>query len=1359
MSNLPAGRVTFLFTDIEGSTRHVRALGDRYAQVLTDHRRLLRAAFLRHGGVEVDTQGDSFFVAFSEPSEALAAAEEAQRALSAHEWPDLELRVRMGLHTGEPLVSDDHYVGIDVHRAARIAAAAHGGQVIVSERTSQLLGGDGSRIPTLRDLGAHQLKDLPEPERLFQLVVDELPSSFPPPRVHEDAIAAAGLPDYSVPPADVTCPYKGLLPFEPQDSELFFGRERLAEGLAGRLRGAGFLAVVGPSGSGKSSLVRAGVVPALRRHANGKLSTAIFAPGANPLAQLAQAKDASLLVVDQFEEVFTLCRDEEDRGGFIDALLDRAEDRARVIIVLRADFYGHCAAYPRLASALEERQALVGPMSEEDLRRAIERPGEHVGLVLEPGVVEAILRDVAGQPGGLPLLSHSLLETWKRRSGRMLTVIGYLQSGGVQGAIAKTAETVYRDVLSPEQQGLARNVFLRLTELGEGTEDTRRRVSIGELIPRRGQEANVREVLRTLADARLVTIGEDTVEVAHEALIRHWPTLRGWLDEDREGRLLHRRLTEAAQEWEALGRDPGALFRGTRLATTGDWATAHDPELNELEREFLTASRQASQHEAERQRRANRRLRGLLVGAVVLLVLAILAAAFALVQRRSARHSAVVAQSGRLAAQSREVAGQHPDLGLLLALEAGRLDDSLDSRGALLGALEHGSRIRIWLQGFTSPVNASAFSPDGKLLATATQDGTTLWDTAAWRPAGPPLRSSQGGWEGVDFSPDGRTLVIAGGEGRVELWDVSTRNKLRELSDPAATAEEPALSVVRYSPDGSVIAAGAKATNHVTLWNAATGRVIGRPITTNPPGSGAQAISFSPDSKWIAVPGAPGTVGIWEVGTGRRVGRPLAIGSADVGEAIFAEGGRALIASDGSGSVSVVDVRTGRPIGPPLSVGDKPAASLDLSPDERLLAAASVAGSVFVWDVKTGAPYSSPLTAGTSPVSDVAFSPDGRTLVSSHVRSAVVWNMSGAQAIGEPLDAPRDLTTAVSFSPDGKRLVAGRLDGGTVVYDAETRRQALLIDAGSVVTSVAVHPDRTLIAVGTIDGKVRLFDATSGTAVGSPLTEANAAVWQVAFSPDGRLLAVAVDPNGVDGFFGQQQQGKVQLWDVDSRTRVGREIAPGGGSVLSVAFNPDGTLLATGSYRGRLDLWDVATQARHGNSMSVADDGILSVAFDPSGALVAGGGAIGPVRVWRVADQRPAYPPLSGHTGPVTGVTFDPAGAFLATTSLLGGTRLWDPATGLGYGDELASSARPASLTSSLELPPFLGLRNAFSPDGTQLAVAGVETRAMLWDVDPGVWRRRACAIVGRNLSREEWKVYLPPGTPYRATCLEWPTE
>ena len=477
-----------------------------------------------------------------------------------------------------------------------------------------------------------------------------------------------------------------------------------------------------------------------------------------------------------------------------------------------------------------------------------------------------------------------------------------------------------------------------------------------------------------------------------------------------------------------------------------------------------------------------------------------------------------------------------------------------------------------------------------------------------------------------------------------------------------------------------------------------------------------------------------------------------------MGAAIFAEDGHTVIASDDSGSVTMVDVATGRPIRAPLSVGGAPADSLDLSPDGHLLAAATLDGSVFVWNAKTGEPYGSALTVDTSPVNEVAFSPDGRTLVSAHQESAVVWNMDGEQAIGEPIDGGIDLTTDVSFSPDGTRLVAGQFDGDVVEYETATRRQARLLHVDSIVTSIAFAPDGEHVAVGTIDGRVRLLDPSTRATVGFPLDMGKAAVWQVAFSPDGRLLAVVVDPNGGgDGFYAQQRQGEVQLWDVGSRSPVGRKIVPGAGSVFAVAFSPDGTLLATGSAE-RLDLWDVATQAHHGQPMRVSDDGVLSVAFDPTGRLVAGGGATGPARVWRVSDQRPAFPPLTGHTGPITGVAFDASGSYLATTSHIGGSRLWDPRSGLRFGEELTGSTRwLGPQAPSIDLP-FLGLRNAFSPDGKLLAVSGVETLGMLWNVDPALWRERACAIVGRNLSREEWNLHLPAGTAYRATCPEWPS-
>ena len=1335
-ADVPTGVVTVCMTDIEGSTDLWERHRGEMRAVLVRHDAIVAQVVEAHGGrlMESMGEGDSTVSIFIGARAAARAASELVGEMDAEPWPDdIRVRIRVGLHTGE-LQEPGDLRGPIANRAARVRALADGGQVFVSEATAGLL---GTRLPDglgLVDLGTHRLRGFDRPENVYAL----------------------SAPSLRAVPSPAECPYRGLLEFEPGDADLFFGRDEVLADVLKRIAAGRFVAIVGPSGSGKSSLARAGVIAAARRGDVAAIqSTVLITPGPDPPGALEAANPddpTELLVVDQLEEAFTLCDDESRRARFFDEILAR---RGKTVVSLRADFFGHCAAYEELAAQVSAHNVLLGPMTPSEMQRAIEEPARAKGLQLEPGLVELVVRDAAGEPGSLPLLSHALMETWARREGRTLTLAGYRDAGGVRGAIARTAEERFEGA-SETEQGLFRRTFLRLTEPGEGTEDARRRVPLQELGAGPETAAAMDGLLDQLVQARLVTVDEGTVQFAHEALIREWPRLRAWLNEDRESLRVHRHLTRSAHAWEAMGRDPGELYRGARLAAALDWA-GEGAELSAEERAFLDASRTEQERELRDVRRRARRLRAMLVTAALALVIAIVAGVLAYVQRGHARRSATVAQAGRLAAESREAAAKHPDLALLLALEAGRLDDSIDTRGALLGALEQGSRVRAWLQGFDSPVGAAAFNPSGTLLATTTHDGTTLWNTSTWRPIGPPLRSSQGRWEGVDFSPDGRTLAIAGGKGRVELWDVSTRKELRELKDPAAKSGVPMLSVVRFSPDGRVIAAGPQETNHVTLWAAATGRLIGRPFAVKPAGSGgAQSIYFSPDSKRIAVPGLPGTVGIWKVATGRRVGRPISIGSADVEEAIFGKDGRTLIVSDDSGAVSFVDIATGRPIRRPLSVGNQIVGALDLSPDGRLLAAASYDGSVFVWDTKTGEPYGSPFKADASPVNDVVFSPDGRTLVSGHHESAVVWNIAGEQAIGEPLGGPADEITDVSFSPDGKRLATGTLDGRTIVYDTVTRRQTLRIGAGSIVTAVAYRPDGKLIAVATIDGRVRFFDPRTGAAVGRSLDEGSLPIWQVAFSPDGKLLAVDVDPNGVKGFNDQRRQGAVQLWDVDSRRRVGRTILPGGGSVLSIAFNTAGTLLATGSGE-RVDLWNVATQTRQGSPIRVTDEGFPSVAFDPDDRLVAAGGGIGPVRVWRVDDHRPAFPDLTGHTGPITGASFDPTGSFLATTSLFGGTRLWDPATGVGYGDDLAGSARPASLEPSIELP-FLAPGNAFSPDGKLLAVAGVEDRAMLWHIDPTVWRQRACAIAGRNLNRDEWKRYLPPGTPYRATCPEWPT-
>jgi WD40 repeat protein len=1149
------------------------------------------------------------------------------------------------------------------------------------------------------------------------------------------------------------CPYRGLAAFRREDGDVFCGREEIVASMLERLTESGFLAVVGASGSGKSSLARAGVGPAFQRVRSGVV--AVITPGADPNGSLERALAAgtpALLVVDQLEELFTFSSDEAGRDAFVDALVDLWESGSTAVLVtLRSDFYGRCANHPRLAAAVAWHQHLLGPMGVGELRRVIEGPARFAGLRFEAGLVDTMLKDVEDEPGALPLLSHALYETWARRDGRVLTFAGYRDAGGVQGAISHTAEEVFARCDERERR-LVREMFLRLTELGEATEDTRRRVSLPELVPDGDDGPDASALVERLAGARLLVVDDDTAEIAHEALIREWPRLREWLTEDREQLRTLRQLTIAARAWEENGRDDADLYRGTRLGMAAEQTPDARP-LSRLEREFVEASRKAQDRELLGAKRRANRLRALLVVVGAALVAAVVAGAFALAQRGTARHTATLAQAGRLAAQSREAGEQHPDLALLLALEAQRLDDSVDTRGALLGALEHGSRIRAWLQGFPSNVNASAFSPDGELLATLTAEETTLWDTATWRPVGAPLRSERGA-DGLAFSPAGRTLAIAGGAGHVELWDVASRRRLRRLADPGAVAGQEGLSAIAFSPDGAIVAAGGLDTNHVTLWNIESGRVLGRPIVAHAPGSGTQSIDFSPDSRRIALASDPGTVGIWDVATGRRIGR-LDVGDAAVEEAIYADHGRVLIASDDSGAVSFLDVDTGTPIRAPLSVGDTPAVSLALSGDERLVAVASFDGSVHVWDVQSGVRYGAPLKAGTSPASDVDFSPDGTMLVSAHIDSTVIWTMTGERAIGRPISAEADLVTDVAFDPEGAWLLAGRLGGDAIVVDVGTGRRTRRFAVGSVVTSVAVHPGGNLVAIATIDGRVRLYDGRSGAAVGAPLGTRGHAIWQVAFSPDGTLLAAAVDPNGVEAAEAQRRDGEVRVWDVATRRRAGRAIRPGAGSVLALAFDPQGTRLATGSYAGQLDLWDVATRARTGTPLRVRDDGFVGVAFDSTGTLVAGGTALGPVQAWRLADRRRAFPPLSGHQSLVTGVGFDSRGTLLATTELFGSTRLWDPAGGLPIGDALISE-RPASLEPDVPLP-FLGLRNAFSPDGRLLATAGIDVHAMLWDVDPAVWRQRACAIAGRNLSHEEWRLYLPGGTPYRTTCAEWP--
>lgn len=479
-------------------------------------------------------------------------------------------------------------------------------------------------------------------------------------------------------PYDESCPYKGLAAYGVGDAALFFGRSHLVAELAARLETLPLLVVAGDSGAGKSSVVRAGLVPLLREHGR---DAAILVPTHDPQTAVAAtlgaaASDDPLLVIDQFEEIFT---QEADVASWLSWVVEYATSRAPVVLAIRADHLGGLAQKPELARLVEKGVHLVRPLAGDELREAIEGPARAAGLTLDPGLVDLIVRDVEGEPGGQPLMSHALMEVWHRRAGRTMTLEGYRACGGIRGAVTRSAERLYSG-LGDEDRGAVRSIMVRLCPVDDDGRPERTRVALSVFDDPR----SVRMV-ETLVRARLVTATEGQIEVAHEALARTWPRLRRWLGDDAVGRRIFKHLADAAQAWESLGRPESELYRGGRLEIAMDWRAAGRDRLSAVEAAFLDASADQAQRMQHDLTRRNRRLRALLSGVVALLVAALLTGFIAVENSRSARsaerasrHTAIVSQSAALRSADRSLAA-------LLAVEAYREQPDAESRSALMG--------------------------------------------------------------------------------------------------------------------------------------------------------------------------------------------------------------------------------------------------------------------------------------------------------------------------------------------------------------------------------------------------------------------------------------------------------------------------------------------------------------------------------------------------------------------------------------------------------------------------------------------------------------------------------------------------
>ena len=1248
----------------------------------------------------------------------------------------------------------------------------------------------------------------------------------------------------------VDSPYRGLSAFRERDAPFFFGREDAAttvlERMSRCLAEPGLLVVSGTSGAGKSSLLRAGVLPRLRGAGlasapGSELWTCLFfTPGPAPLDELAvqverlAAGDAAqverdtgpdgfafaarraalaqpggpaedpgdqapgprrlLLIVDQFEQLFTQCPDEEQRQAFIAALHAAATVRqgpeqapaAVVVLGVRADFETRCASYPLLAAAVQHRYLLT-PMTRRELRLAITGPAGRAGSAVEEELVGVLLRDVMSRPsesspggtapGVLPLLSYALDQSWRTRTGDVLTLTDYARTGGLERAVAASAQDTY-DGLTRAQQRAARLVFTQLTATSRDGVDIASRVSQAELCDGKSpaEVQDVESVLEAFAAERLLTLAADFVEISHEVLLTAWPLLYDvWLAETHADRTVRSRLHYDAVDWDRDHRHPSHLYSGHLRETAGETAARIDadparyPPLSQLDRDFLRASDQANL-------RRTRRRRGLFAAVTALVVVAAAITDVAVREgntAKSANHAAVSAHaaavSGDLIAQSQALGTTNPTLARLESVAAWRINPSPQAWYAMLSAATFPE---LAILPRSNPVQSVAISPDGKTLAVTNANMVQLLDLATRKPIA--TLNSDGGVSSLAFSPVGETLVADN-----QLWDVATRKLIATLNSGGQ------LSSVAFSPDGKTLALGVN--DEVELWDVATGKQIatftagGQVQTANFTASGTvYSVAFSPDGKTLAAGTGTyvndvtevGTVRVWDLATRKQAATFTASGL--VQSVAFSPDGKTLAAgtaiypSDGidAGAVRLWDLATRKQAAARTAAG--PVYSVAFSPDGEILAtgtrnAGNNGGTVQLWDPAAAGEQPATYTA-SGMVASVAFSPDGKILaagtqnVSGDAGTVQLWNATVVN--GNPLGPPLSTTGSVgaaAVSSDGKTAAAsfgfavpgqiGNSVGGSDVrvWDLASRKQTAALVVDGEVSSLAFSPDGKTLAGATeyANGSIEVQTWDLASRKQTAAFMASGTVYWVAFDPDGEALAAATQ----DARSGDE----VQVWDLATGKQIAA-LGAGGVAPPLATFSPDGKSLAAAAL-STVRLWNLAALSKQPTALTV-NGTVESLAFNPDGKTLAigtdSGGTAGTVQLWDVAARKPTATVAAN--GPVASLAFSPHGKTLAFSAQnpspqdqeysTGTVQLWDTATQ----QQIASPVTSDSVVSL-----------TFSRNGKTLTagslVWGESTAAQQWDVaylaDPVSY---LCAQAGATLSRTQW-AQDAQGLPYQDIC------
>ena len=1218
-----------------------------------------------------------------------------------------------------------------------------------------------------------------------------------------------------LPPEAGDPPYIGLHYFTASDANLFFGREELTARLVKSLHEAHYLFVVGASGSGKSSLIHAGVIPALEEQKPlvdgslppmGRWQTIALKPTERPLDSLATtcfpdreqlaeriqfrsrldhddtalreqlrritAGDPAgrlLLVVDQFEELFTLCKAEEERRRFLTQIvtvIQTEELPLKTLLILRADFFAQCLRYETL-SPLLERPTLIRAMSREEMRAAILQPLAAGEWSIQEGLDQEILDEIGDEPGGLPLLSHALLETWQRRRGRTLTLSGYQGAGKVQGAIAKTAETLYSTRLAgSEQQALAKFLFLEMVEPGANERDTRRRISLEQLLLSEEQKAAARELLDRLAGARLVTADRrtedqaETYEVAHEALISNWERLRDWLDVEREQIRFRRQLQRDATEWEQNGGKSDYLYRGSKLALLEEEEGNLEAKLDPLSREFAAASI------AQEQRRKRRRS-ALLVTAVAVAVVMVILASLAIIFAQSSQEQREIAQANAqearaneqeairqrrgartqaLSASSLELNRQDPQLAALLALQAARHNQPGEQSAswmvdrALRGALNpQGTRFNQVLT-HTAEIEGVQFSVDGRQLFVLGDDKQIVsWELAQLQDPPAPLPEAVPGINGIDAGCAGDALAMVQQQGALMLWD----RKQQALASFASAGDDLYWTDVAVSSDGERIAAATES-GPIYVWQ--TAAPADAPIELqNPDGSYAWAVAFVPDSSELLAAGNQGSLWLWSISGADAEPVPLIeLEDLDWRAVAAAPDGSKLAAANDNGRVFLWDLSLGIGEGLVVAAHDNGAHAVAFSPDSRLLASAGGDGQIHLLDIgglEAGTIISSTLPGHDQDIRSLAFSCAGDLLASgAGDRMVRLWNMTespaAAQRLRVPVEAAPDRfnreVTSLHFRAGDQKLISAGRDGQVLAWDwqqnpaqstslTEGRDNPDTIRTDAAGGRVVTVNEEGLLTVQSSDGdaifQAQLVTATEGQKGPVP-----------ALAADGQSVAVSA---GVDN-------SEIRLWDLN-QDGEGRLVGQHEDNVNQLLFMPGGRALVSASDDNTVRVWPLAGETLQPITLRGHTNTVEALAISADGLLAASGDQDHVILIWDLREPRAAIQRITRHDGVISALAFSEDGRLLASGDDRGTLYIWEL-------DNLAepmrlSAPEPANISSL-----------AFAPEAAILAAGqGFEGEIVLWPTINKL-AEIGCQVVGRNLTWSEWQRYVPD-EPYCPVC------